>query len=224
MKIKRMISRVLCLTALLTFMLTVPAGASEAGEEYPDNGGITAGAGEALDTGANGDAVDGGRGEESENFFADLYGITAENADKIFAILSFIGTLVLALAYKKGLMPSLGKTIAKLADGVRDMAAKAEERISDGEKAIDGFGERISKALAALESLEARANELSEKLDVIGECKDHTDAATKALLGEVDMLSELLLASSIPEYRKEAVERRVAYIKKELGDNEACDR
>ena len=206
MKIKRMISRILCSAALIILVLTISVGASEVGVAESDNDAVSVGVSAS---------------EEGGNFFADLYGMAAENADKIFAILSFIGTLVLALAYKKGLMPSLGKTIGSLTDGVRDMATRAEERIGDSERMIGEFAARISEALTAIEALRMQADELSEKLEAIGECKAHTNAATKALLTEVDMLSDLLLASSIPEYRKEAVERRVADIKKELCDNEA---
>ena len=50
----------------------------------------------------------------SNNIFEDIYRLLEANADKIFSILAFIGTIVVSIGYKSGLLPLLRDALSKL--------------------------------------------------------------------------------------------------------------
>lgn len=154
---------------------------------------------------------------EVENFFELLYNELLMHSDKLLAALAFLGSLLVAFAYKKGLLPiikaslnALSSTVSKLKDESEKAGAEASVAILSATKKLDAAEEMI--------------NTLSEKLDGIEYQLEKTnderlrgDSIYALISTQIDMLYEVFMSSSLPAYQKEAVGERVAEMKKTLA-------
>ena len=80
----------------------------------------------------------------------------------------------------------------------------------------DGIGE-LSGALA---SVTDNIERIESRIGVIEQRGGDAEAIKRILACEVDMLSDLFLTSSIPEYQKENVTKRISDMKRELVSDE----
>ena len=169
------------------------------------------------------DAVD----TVEDNVFGKIYTEITEYASEILCAMTFIGSLVLAFAYRKGLLPivkgsllTIGNAVGKMKESVSENAQKGEElgkSIENGLEAaksvLDGLVSRIEELDAALtERLAKESEEVKEK-----------EALRLVLLSQIDMLSDIFMSSSIPQYRKDAVGERIAKMKEALGKDGSED-
>ena len=169
------------------------------------------------------DAVD----TVEDNVFGKIYTEITEYASEILCAMTFIGSLVLAFAYRKGLLPivkgsllTIGNAVGKMKESVSENAQKGEElgkSIENGLEAaksvLDGLVSRIEELDAALtERLAKESDEVKEK-----------EALRLVLLSQIDMLSDIFMSSSIPQYRKDAVGERIAKMKEALGKDGSED-
>ena len=74
---------------------------------------------------------------EEKNIFSELYGVVARHADKIFSALAFLGSLIIAFAYRHGLLPvikgalsAMGAATSKLKEETEAASGKAAEAVS----------------------------------------------------------------------------------------------
>lgn len=166
-------------------------------------------------------------GTVEDNVFGKIYTEITEYASEILCAMTFIGSLVLAFAYRKGLLPivkgsllTIGNAVGKMKESVSENAQKGEElgkSIENGLEAaksvLDGLVSRIEELDAALtERLAKESDEVKEK-----------EALRLVLLSQIDMLSDIFMSSSIPQYRKDAVGERIAKMKEALGKDGSED-
>ena len=166
------------------------ASAPDVGEEIDGtgigeaNGGTSigevsgdAGIGEASGDGASIDTANGGE----ENIFAAIYGFASERSAEIFALLSFIGSLIIVICYKSGILPLLREglggmlgAVGKLKEGVAESERLSKEtsealstRLGEAEYMIGGFSERVAAIEAACELTAKRSAETSDLKELI---------------------------------------------------------
>ena len=163
----------------------------------------------------SGDEASGG-----DNAFAALYGMAAENADKIFALLSFAGTLMLAFIYKKGLLPALSGAVSRLSEAAGRVAEESDENRKGCEANTAMLRDGIGELSGALASVTDNLERIESRIGVIEQRGGDAEAIKRILACEVDMLSDLFLTSSIPEYQKENVTKRISDMKRELVSDE----
>ncbi len=146
-----------------------------------------------------------------ENAFNKLYGFILENADKIFSLLAFLGAIILSFAYKKGLFPFVKKALSALSGTVSSIREEAEKN-SIGTKE---FKEEIKTKLALSENIlkgfEEKLSALEEKLSEAALLNDKTEEFRCVMLAEVEMIYNIFVSSSLPQYQKDKVGE--AYIK-----------
>lgn len=155
---------------------------------------------------------------ESEGVFPSLYALFEENIAEIFSILSFCGTAIVMLTYKKGLLPLIGQGLAALTTGVKSLGENAakiknETGVHNGE-----LKERLQETEQLLLGMENAISQLEEKLKL-----SENDAKSKqryecVLNAQIDMLYEVFMAASLPQYLKERVGERVSEMKHALED------
>ena len=144
-------------------------------------------------------------------------------ATEIFCAMTFIGSLILAYAYKKGLIPLVEKTLVSIGGAVSKIREKTESgalateklgedllaRLEDSETVIKALVDRIGSMnddLASVKSSELERNEKSNELSVI-------------IMTQIDMLHDIFMTSALPQYQKDAVGERVAKMKEALAKN-----
>ena len=158
-----------------------------------------------------------------DNIFSAVYGEIANYASEILCAMTFAGSLILAFAYKKGLMPlvkgsllSIGNAITKIKD---DTTENAEKNAKLGESLEIG----LENAKITLDALAEKISDLDltlkEKLEYEDEAKREKEEFKLILTSQIDMLYDIFMTSALPQYQKDAVGERVAKMKGAIGEN-----
>lgn len=160
-------------------------------------------------------------GQNTEaNVFEIAYGFISENSEKIFSALAFGGTLLLGFFYKRGLTPYIGKSLGALSEGVAKIREECEKSGERHGVNTDKITERLGTLENSLELFSREIGSLEDKLGTQAEYLSDRETYRKILALQIDMLSEVFLSSSLPEYQKDKVGERVRKMKEALAENE----
>lgn len=146
---------------------------------------------------------------EAENFFATIYKELSQYTGEIFCALTFIGSVLLAFAYKKGLLPlitkalgSAGSTLSKIKDTTDSLGQSNKE-----------FSEKISAAVnAAVDTVNGMSEKLltlEAELTKMSEMKEERKMLNIVLRSQVEMLYDIFISSAMPQYQKDAISQKV---------------
>ena len=162
--------------------------------------------------------------ELSENVFSAIFEQIKSYATEIFCAMTFIGSLILAYAYKKGLLPLIEKTLLSIGSSV----SKIKERTESGAVATEELGASIT---AKLENSEALVNNMIDKIGEMNaelsqiktselERTDNCKELSIIVSTQIDMLYDIFMSSALPQYQKDAVGEKVAKMKEMLKEND----
>lgn len=158
--------------------------------------------------------------EVSDNFFAEVVEVIEIHSDKILSALAFIGSLVLAFTYKRGLLPTLSKTLGSIGSSVKSIGENTEKSLSDNADTITAINSHIKDIGELFEGLSEDVSDLNKKLDVYEEERLSSAAMREIMRAQVDMLYEIFMTSSLPQYAKDSVGERIAQMKAQLASGE----
>lgn len=158
-----------------------------------------------------------------ENVFDKIYADVSEYATEILCAMTFAGSLILAFAYKKGLLPivkgsllSIGNAVSKVKDSVGESAEKGvklgesiEKGLENTKTVLDGLVKKISELDTALE----------ERLSDESERAHEAEVLRLVLLSQIEMLRDIFMSAALPQYQKDAVGERIAKMKGALEEN-----
>ena len=151
-----------------------------------------------------------------ESVFDELYSWALENADKILSMLAFIGSILTVIAYKKGLLPTLSAALKSIKKSSEELLKKSEDSILGTEKTLGMLTDKLAGYENALDSLSATVDSLNQRL-MSAEDAQKTELIIKdVMLAEIDMLYEIFISSSLPQYAKDAISEKVSKMKKSL--------
>ena len=157
------------------------------------------------------------------NFFTRVYTELSEYAGEILCTLTFIASLLLAVAYKKGLFPLIEKSLSAIGNALGNLketlsesgekstalSASVNERLTAANNAITALGEHVAKLSESLEASllsEREANEEKRQLKVVVE-------------EQISMLYDVFMCSALPQYQKDAVGERIAKMREAGAEN-----
>ena len=159
----------------------------------------------------------------TENIFEQIYTLAMENSDKIFSILAFLGTLVVSIGYKSGLIPLLRDALSRL-KGEMDVIK------ADSDKNNRLFGERLDKTGVAIERIEKALDENAKELSRIEwqfesyeELLRERQALKTILEGQMYLLYSIFMSSSLPQYQKDMIGERIEELREELKSYEKVE-
>lgn len=160
-------------------------------------------------------------GEETveENPFAELYEYATENADKIFSALAFIGSLVLAFFYKRGLMPALSSALGNLRSSVKSFGDTAEKSLKNSENACATVKDSMDLVGKGLDTLCISVAEIDKRLSANEEQLNEAKVMKTIMSAQVDMLYNIFMSSALPQYSKDAVGERISEMRAMLSKN-----
>lgn len=157
--------------------------------------------------------IAGALAESTEvNFFEKLYDAVTDYISEILCVLAFGGSFLIAVLYKKGLLPllkgalgAINSAVGKIKDATENSAIADTEKTAKITEALDRAQSLIEAQTRSLEDVEKRLDSLSqdkserEKMKLILEC-------------EVELLYDIFMSSALPEYQKDAVAKRLKAI------------
>lgn len=171
------------------------------------------------DRAESGAGADGSE-ENEENFFSAVYNKIMSHAGDIFSTLAFLGSLLIALAYKKGLLPALTKAISGIKDSIEKVQRSANEGNSAASEGYSKLAEKLSKLEDTLSVFCNSVMNIGERLDTLGGDAADREKMQIIMSSQIDMLYDVFMSSSLPQYQKEAIGSRVVKMKEELSKNE----
>lgn len=198
------------LIVLIAVMLFISCGISVSASEV-DN---------AEDVTENADNVyeNNEPSEENANPFAEVYGYVCDHADNIFSVLAFVGSILLAFVYKKGLMPALSSALGNLRTSVKSISDTAEKTLAGSESAYTDFKSNMELIGKGLDTLCISVAELDRRLSASEKAADESKAMKTIMSAQVDMLYSIFMSSSLPQYSKDAVGERISEMKAALAE------
>ena len=153
----------------------------------------------------------------SDNIFEDIYRMLESNADKIFSILAFIGTIIVGVGYKSGLLPLLRDAISKLKGSIDRVKEDNDtnnrttgEKIKDITTAITEINETLTKNTEEIARIEWQFDGYEEM------CRER-EAMRVVLEGQIDMLYAIFMSSALPQYQKDEIGGKISQMREELS-------
>ena len=197
--IKNLISVALCAMLILGF------GATASAESEPAFESVT------------GEAPEAGTTPEAGNPFEDIFEAASEFSSEIASVLAFIGSVLVAFAYRRGRLPSVKSGIVAIGGAVGQLKDSTESCSRHQEQMLAEFTDRLCRAEDVLERFGKAIDEIAEKTED-GKAAAADRADMKALMSaQIDMLYDIFMTSSLPQYQKDAVNQRVREMREVSG-------
>ncbi len=168
--------------------------------------------------------VSADNGESREvNIFQECFGAVKSHSTELLSALAFAGSLIIAFTYKKGLLPTIKKSIGAIGAAVCE--------IKESDSASNLLQEKISKELEdGLKALSEYIKSVDEKLVIYEQILKNLNTGatqaekTEAVISEqVSLLYDVFMFSSIPEYQKDAIGHRVEKMRKLIAEKEVSE-
>ena len=154
------------------------------------------------------------------NPFEEIYNLGLENADKIFSVLAFLGTLIVGIGYKSGFLPLLRDALSKLKNAI-DTAKEENDRNTVF------TAEKMQALTAEVESIGQTLDRQGKEIERIQWQFEGYDALIKerqalrlTLEGQMDMLYAIFMQSTLPKYQKDEIGERISKLREELKSYE----
>ena len=158
-------------------------------------------------------------GEEIKDtsFFGELFDEVKVHSAEIFSALTLVGSCVLAFSYKNGLLPTVKKSVGGIGGAVseiKESSDKTAKTVSDIENATRGGLENLGALLGAIKDGLGRLEERLVALESDSKAREKINAV---ITEQVSLLYDVFMSSSLPEYRKEAVCKRLEKMKASIA-------
>ena len=162
--------------------------------------------------------VDDAVSDEKESFFKSLFEAFEDNLSQILSALAFIGSLIIMLCYKRGLLPLVKDALAAIGAGVKKLGEKTNEMNIEAGAVTEQINGRLEDASRLLMAMEGALATLTSRLDALESERDGRKKLCAVLSAEVDMLYEIFNSAALPQYLKDRVGERIAYMKAEISE------
>lgn len=153
---------------------------------------------------------------EEEGFFLLFYERLCENLPEVFSALSFFSACILALCYKKGLLPILRDGIGAIGSATKDWGKTVEKYAQEREDFCKNANDSIQFIQSFAKEIENSVQKIEQKLSAVSEQKEEGERLRLLMEGQVELLCDVFLSSSLPQFEKERVCNRVEQMKRAL--------
>ena len=155
-------------------------------------------------------------GDMEVNIFEEIYSALETNSDKIFSALAFIGTLVVSVGYKSGLLPLMRDALSRLKNSIDGVKA-------DGELTKAETEQQLQRINSTLEGLSNELSTIKWQYESYDEIVREREALRTVMSGQVDMLYAIFMTSALPQYQKDEVGEKIAQMREELKNYESSE-
>ena len=163
------------------------------------------------------------KSEDEVNIFGEIYSLAEENADKIFSALAFIGTLVVSITYKSGLLPLLSDALAKFKGAIEGIKSENERFESETDGKIVGINKSVESVLDSVKNTEERISGIEKTLVAYEESAKERESIKIILSSQIDMLYSIFMTSSLPHFEKEEIGNKIMKMREGLNSYESAE-
>ena len=156
----------------------------------------------------------------SQNIFEDIYKLLELNADKIFSVLAFVGTIVVSVGYKSGLLPLLRDALSKLKGAIDGVKADGEISKALTESKMSEMSEKIAEINSAIEKNNGELKRIEWQFENYEQLMAERESMRLILQGQIDMLYAIFMSSALPQYQKEEIGTKIQEMREELASYE----
>lgn len=211
---KKILTLFICIVSVLSLTLCLSVSAFASAEEVEKPIFNENGESEKVDTGAD---------LTKENPFMEIYEAVIDNADKILCTLTFISSIVLMFFYKKGLFPAITKGLT----AIKSFAGGFEETLNDGalktEESLKFLLDRFASFENTVTEVSSSMERLEQRLSISDNGKNSREELKTVMLSQIDLLYEIFMQSSLPQYAKDSVGEKVSEMKRNLLSGDVND-
>lgn len=199
---------ILTLTLLLLLGLSVGAYADSEGQDASDSASAT----DIELTDSN-----DGTGE-AKNPFSVIFDEVMAHSAQILSALTLIGSLVLAFAYRKGLMPIIQNALSRISGAVESIRGCTDSE-SDKLNSIERYiNESLESVMSLTEGLCDRIETLNCEIGQIKSDAADREAMLIILNAQIDMMYDVFMTSALPQYQKDSVGKKILKMKEALAE------
>lgn len=165
--------------------------------------------------------------ESEGNFFTVAYEELSAYASEILCGLTLAASLILAFAYKKGLLPLVQSALVSIGNAVTkigDSAKKSEEQTALLEENIGRSIKNAKDMIGALtEKISSLDNAVNERLVMDEKARGEYEKLRFIIEGQIDMLYDIFMSSALPQYQKDAVGERIGKMKGMVAKDDSAE-
>jgi len=157
---------------------------------------------------------------ENSGFLDTIWAGLEANQSNILSALSLIGSIILMLGYKKGLIPLLSDGISAITSVTKRMSEKTGELGERSAELIEDTKCRIDALRDMLLAISEKVGKMESNAEREGEMIKQANLTKAVLAEEIDMLYEIFMAAALPQYLKDNVGERVCAMKRQISQSE----
>lgn len=156
------------------------------------------------------------KGDISENPFEEIFSTVLDHSSEMFSALAFIGTIIVAYFYKKGILPTLSKALTGVSTALDSVGEKTDGALGPIITKTDEIADTTAFVKSSLDGVVCSLEELEKSLDSLKESENERHAYSTIMLSQVDMLYDIFMSSALPQYKKDEVGERICKMREEL--------
>ncbi len=199
----------------------IGGGYDDTYEAIEDAEGIGGAAGVNENTENTDDTADTENASEDEaNLYGEIFGMVSEKSSEILSALTFIGSLILMLSYKKGLIPIIKDALAALGSKVKSIGERSESFEENMKGTAEELSSKLSDAEKVLSKLENALEEMKAESEEKKRMQKDSIALKTVLLTEIEMLYEIFMSASLPQYLKDRIGEKISVMKSKISESE----
>ena len=157
-----------------------------------------------------------------QNLFEEIYEAASGFSSEILSIFTFAGSLIVAFAYRKGLLPTVKNGIGAIGNAIGQMKEATDGYSKHQDEMLTAFNERLTESEKILERFGDAIDEIAEKTEHARDAEADRENVKALMSAQIDMLYEIFMTSQLPQYQKDSVSRRIKEMREDVGiENEA---
>ena len=155
-------------------------------------------------------------GNYEKNLFDEIYAAIELNADKILSALAFVGTLIVGVTYKSGLLPLLRDALTKLKGAIDGVKADGEQTRAETDATLSNISHSLDEIREELDGIKWQYESYDQLVK-------ERNALRTVIEGQVNMLYAIFMTSALPQYQKDEIGEKISEMKEVLRSYEEIE-
>ena len=135
--------------------------------------------------------------------------LLSEHIGEIFCTLTFVGSCLTAILYKKGLMPSVSNSLALINKNASSVFKRIYEYSENTDTMVSDLCHKTENALACISDFSEKVlsvtKDTKELSNEVGKIESDGEKLKKIITMQNEMLYTIFMSSSIPQYQKDSI-------------------